>query len=279
MSITTQEKIKKHFSRYKSEMKKIFERIGITESDMEIILAMVAVGHYNIANLSTIFIEYNDDLTIDDALTAQEDLFSKVFYNISELLEQQHKEFDQEVDTVNKELAAKQLIHNINTTTKSTTVSWIENTYGRFVTQGEVTMLMEHMATKVHDFDATKTDFYNAINTVNQADFITALGILCNSGKLKELFKNDERYMKFWRNRILKEKGLEGVRRFDENPTKLKIFGGFIKYLLEERFGLPKDQAVLWGVLFSSIAHTAGDTNFAHFAYGDLVEKKFKWNF
>jgi hypothetical protein len=129
------------------------------------------------------------------------------------------------------------------------------------------------------DYSQVKAKFYESINNQDRLGFVTALAILFNSGKLKELFKDDERYIKFWRNRILKEEGLEGVRKFDENSLRPVIFGKFIRYVLENRFSVPADNSVLWGVYLSSLAHQAGDETYEKLAYGDIKTQKFLWNF
>jgi len=128
-------------------------------------------------------------------------------------------------------------------------------------------------------YEEVKSKFYDAINNEDRLGFVTALAMLFHSGRLKELFKDDERYIKFWRNRVLKDEGLEGVRKFDENSMKAEIFGKFIKYVLENRFKIPPEDSVLWGVYLSSLAHQAGDGLYEKLAYGDLKEQKFKWNF
>lgn len=103
--------------------------------------------------------------------------------------------------------------------------------------------------------------------------------MLFSSGKLKELFKTDERYIAFWRPHILREHGLEQVHRFDENPAHPRYFGPFIKYVLEHRYETEEDQSVLWGVYLSSLAHNAGDKEYEKLAYGDMKEGKFHWSY
>lgn len=128
------------------------------------------------------------------------------------------------------------------------------------------------------NYDEVKTKFYEAINSKNRLDFVSSLSLMFNSGRVKDLFKGDERYVKFWRNRILKDKGLEGVRKFDENPLRREQFGSFVRHVMEERFAMPAEDAVLWGVFFSSLAHRAGDMEYDRLAYGDLNDQRFKWN-
>jgi len=73
------------------------------------------------------------------------------------------------------------------------------------------------------DYDTIKSNFYESINSQDRLGFVTALAQLFASGQLQALFKGDERYIKFWRNRVLKDEGLEGVRKFDENSLRLSL--------------------------------------------------------
>jgi len=131
----------------------------------------------------------------------------------------------------------------------------------------------------VSDMTAAKEKFYEAINNQDKLDFLTSLAIFFSSGNLAKIFKDDKRYHKFWRTRLLKEQGLEGVRNFDENPVSPRSLSNFIKYVLEQRFKMSEQESPLWGAYLSSLAHSIGDSDFEKIAYGDLMTQKFKWNF
>ena len=152
--------------------------------------------------------------------------------------------------------------------------------YAEFIALPEFNQLISELKTgfKANQLENIKADFYNGINEKERMKFITSAAKLFYSGRAKDLFQGDERYVKFWRSRILKDKGLEGGRKFDDNPLRREQFGSFIRHVMEERFEIPASDAVMWGVFFSSLAYRAGDTNYDRLAYGDLADQQFKWN-
>ena len=128
------------------------------------------------------------------------------------------------------------------------------------------------------DFSKVKSDFYDAINEKNKEKFLACLLALFASGKVMELFRNDERYIKFWRHHVLEMEGLDSVRMFDENPGRMRQFGKFIRYIMKERFNMQDEEAVMWAVLLSAVAHKHNDREYEKLAVGNVKTSKFEWN-
>lgn len=222
---------------------------------------------------------YNDfpgvlasDFNVDyvDALKLYQNLYSDFFEPHLDELDQRHNEY---LSKVIKGEVAKSSAKDIK-------VSILVEQYENFLKLPELGQITTQLTGGYEsvELDEIKVSFYNAINEKNRIEFMTSTAKLFTTGRVKELFTNDERYVKFWRNRVLKDKGLDGVRKFDENPLRREQFGSFIRHVIEERFEIPTQDAVLWAVFFSSLAHRAGDTDYDRLAYGDLADQKFKWN-
>ncbi len=127
-------------------------------------------------------------------------------------------------------------------------------------------------------FVDAKKRLYDSINRKDKARFLSALAEVFLCGDLKSLFGKDERYVQFWRKRILKQGGFKAIIEFDANPSKPEYLGQFIRYVMEKRFDIPSDISVLWGVYLSAIAHSVNDAHYEYLAYGDVEDNIFVWN-
>ncbi len=127
-------------------------------------------------------------------------------------------------------------------------------------------------------FSDAKNRMYDSINRKEKLEFLKSLAEVFLCGDLKRLFRNDERYTKFWRKRILKHGGFKAIREFDANPSKPEHLSRFIRYVMERRFEIPSEEAVLWGVFVSVLAHSVNDKEYEHLAFGNLDTNTFVWS-
>lgn len=266
-----QNTINEHLKAHRGDIDRIVAEGNLDQDALERMIYMISAGALDVTTIPDVLLEYNDSLTVEQAIEIQGKLYDEVFVDISDELDEVQEAFEKQTGQIYDQLMLEETLLTLD-------ADDIETAYSTFVKSPEVASIVQELNNS-SSFDEVKTNFYDAINTIDRVAFVTALAQLFNSGKLVELFKTDERYSKFWRNRILKEQGLDGVRRFDENSMKLPIFGKFIKYLMEDRFEIPHEQAVLWGVFLASLAHHSEDVQFEKLAYADVKDKTFKWNF
>lgn len=191
-------------------------------------------------------------------------------------------EMFKEIDDLRKQILGDQYTSIIEGQTVTATdtnyqVEKLKEQYQTFIQRQDVVDIVSAVV-NTSETQSVKEQLYEAINTKDQGAFLEALGILFSSGTLKQLFKNDERYIAFWRPRVLKAEGLEVIRVFDENPARPKYLGAFVKFVLEKRFDMKEEESVLWGVYLSSVAHHAGDYEYEHLAYGDTNTETFVWS-
>lgn len=160
----------------------------------------------------------------------------------------------------------------------SYTLEKLKDSYHAFMQNPEVGSFMQAIGSADTNVDAVKGQLYDSIKEQDKQKFIVALGVLFASGKLKQAFKQDARYIAFWRPKVLKAEGLDIIRVFDENPARPKYLGAFVKFVLEKRFEMSEEESVMWGVYFASAAHHAGDYEYEHLAYGDTKTGTFVWS-
>ncbi len=151
--------------------------------------------------------------------------------------------------------------------------------FSAFTGSVEVRNILSKVKTSKTNYEEIKSEFYDSINEKDKEKFLSSLVGLFSSGSIEALFRDDKRYIKFWRHHILEMEGLDSVKKFDLNPGSMVFFGKFIKYLMKERFGMDSEESVMWATLLSAIAHKSGDKNYEKLAVGNMKTGKFEWNF
>jgi len=155
----------------------------------------------------------------------------------------------------------------------------LRESYIKFVGSKEFISIIGKIKSDVKwDYDLVKQDLYGSINKKDKELFLISLIKLFSSGKLEELFRQDKRYITFWRERILKQHGLEQINKFDENPAKSGYLRDFIRYVMERRFEVLSSKSALWGTYLSALAHKYQDIEYEHLAYGDHGSSKYIWS-
>ena len=85
---------------------------------------------------------------------------------------------------------------------------------------------------------------------------------------------------KYWEHQIEKSQipnPKSQIEEFKQDPAAAKHVLAFLKHILIERLKLPEESAKLVVLTLSNECRKAGETEYAHLAYGDLETGEFKW--
>ncbi len=126
------------------------------------------------------------------------------------------------------------------------------------------------------DLKTLRNHFYQSVNAGKGEEAVAALLLLAESGKLKEAFAGDERFVKFWGDYLIKNNLAGG--EFVKDPANAKDLARFLQYILEGRLKMKSDEAAMIGVLVSNAARAAYDLDYKALAYGDMESGEFRWN-
>ncbi len=163
---------------------------------------------------------------------------------------------------------------------KNVSLTTLMQIYERFLKSSlmkKIDQLMDELWAKYKDdFKALRGYFYHAVNQRQIEKALAALLIIAKLGKVRQVFGEDERFVKFW-SKYLAMKNLD-VEHFKNDPAKAEFLAMFFKYILEERLNLPAQQAVLVGMLISNLCRQAGELEYQFMVYGDVQSGEFKWN-
>jgi len=126
------------------------------------------------------------------------------------------------------------------------------------------------------DLKKLRNQFYHSINEKQVEQALGAFLTIVSSGKTRQLFEADDRFIKFW-SEYLAKNDLD-AEHFKNDPAGARYVAMFLKYILEKRLNLNGKKAVLFGVLVSNLSRQAGELEYQTLAYGDLNTGEFEWN-
>ena len=122
-----------------------------------------------------------------------------------------------------------------------------------------------------------KDEFYSAINAGDKIKTVGILRTICAQGKLKDFFKNDERYKDFFSGYLVRHKGEKERDEFLQNPQQAKYIIEFLKFILTKRLDFSLEESAMIGVGLAVLCNKAGEKEFSEMAFGDEDTNKFVW--
>lgn len=267
------QKIYDHLNLNRSDIENILAGVDLDKEEIDLLIDLVSIGGLEIYGISEFLIAHDANINEEYALDLEKTLYSRVFKEIDSDIDSQREYFENRV--IDRTGAG---IDDDNSLAEDDRLDILKKMYSDFLGSEDVRSVVSRKSLVVSNYDQAKADLYEAINGQDKEKFLSALVQLFSSGKIEELFRKDERYIKFWREKILKDHGLEAAARFDENPARVQELAGFIKYVMEKRFSIPGGVSPLWGAYLSALARQAGDSKYEHLAYGELSQGKFIWD-
>lgn len=139
--------------------------------------------------------------------------------------------------------------------------------------------------------DKIKSQMYEAVNSGKTADFVGRFAVIAQSAKIRESFKDDERYISFWKKHLehhweemKDELGIKNyelgkiLEEFIKDPAAPNQIANFVREVLVKKMNISEEESAMIGAYLSNISRSAGEEEYGKLAYADLKEGKFKWN-
>jgi hypothetical protein len=172
----------------------------------------------------------------------------------------------------------------VNSPTRSTSAS-VPNVEQRILTalagqptrEQKILAGRQQLASRSLNTATLRAEFFKAVQQKNIELSIACLQLMIERNEVGALLRQDEKLRTFlaalWDQRIGKSAGQE----FIAAPDAPKQVRRFIRYVLQERLGMPEAEAALQGVRLGQWFVRSGQNQYTKIAYYDLPAATFRW--
>lgn len=137
---------------------------------------------------------------------------------------------------------------------------------------------VEKISKKIGDnTQQLRSEFMSAVQKQNLVRTIAILRVLAQVNDLDNFIKEDEKLNKFLAVTWEKQYGPDFVAEFKSEPAQPKFIRTFLRYILEQRLGMPANEAARVGQKIGNIFVSLGKKSYNKMAYFDVKTKTFNW--
>ena len=142
----------------------------------------------------------------------------------------------------------------------------------------EIAKVEGKLAKKLRD-DIVKlrAEFFKAVQAKDIVKTVAILRILAQKQDLEPILQQDEKLFKFLAVTWERQYGKDLAAEFKKAPAQFKFVRLFLRYVLEQRLGLGRNDAARFGMQVGNILVSLGKPEYKQVAYFDVKTKIFNW--
>jgi hypothetical protein len=266
--------IQQHFNlpEIQNNLNELVNKYFVSEEQKKVfwdVFELIKNGEFNVDDLYDYLDEWTD-IGIEQANKFDNELFDKVYGDIYDEIKQNYEQKQKEVQIesvgeVEQEISGEEKL-------KQKYAQFLQSSFWQNVLSAEEGMNKEIMT------DEFKNDFYEVINAGDGIKATALLRIICSAGKLGDFFKDDKRYVEFWGGVLERHNGAEEKNKFLQNTSDKKYLIEFLRFILEKRVKVEKENSAMIGVSLASLCLSSGEKEYVDMAFGDESKGEFVWS-